>query len=170
MGIATFPAGSSGLSSVVRSVQRGVAASAGNITITSVDTTKTIVNSFSTSSAGSVAATGTVSAANGTASAFSSSATSGSIFIGSNPNQTPTTRTGGNYSYNPRYGGTAGPFAGVSFNQSAMNMNAQNIGLNATNISGGSTSLTSAVYGAYLINSTTITVTGPCRYEVIEYF
>ena len=167
MGIATFPAASSGLTSVIRSVQRGVAASAGNITISSVTVAKTIVNSFSTSSAGSVAATGTISAANGTASAFSSSAVSGGIFLGS---QSPANiKTGGNFSTSPRYGQSSGPFPGVSFNQNAMNLNAQNIGLNSTNLSGGSTSLTSAVYGAYLVDATTITVTGPCRYEVIEY-
>lgn len=168
MGIATFPAGSSGLSTVIRSVQRGVAASAGNITISSVTVAKTIVNSFSTASAGSVAATGSINAANGTASAFSSSATSGGIFIRGASSPT-STAAGGNYSYFPRYGQSAGPYPGVSFNQSAMNMNAQNVALNATSLTGGSTSLTTAVYGAYLVDATTITVTGPCRYEVIEY-
>ena len=168
MGIATFPAASGGLSSVVRSVQRGSASSAGNVAISSVDTTKTIVNSFSTSSAGSVAATGSINAATGTASAFSSSSSSGGIFMrgGSTPS---TVWTGGNYSYFPRYGNSAGPYPGVSFNLSDMNMNAQNVSLNATSLTGGSTSLTTAVYGAYLVNATTITVTGPCRYEVIEY-
>jgi hypothetical protein len=56
----------------------------------------------------------------------------------------------------------------VSLN--GQNTNGMNVGLNATNISGGSTNLVSATYGAYLTNSTTLTTTGPCRYEVVEYF
>jgi len=177
MGIATFPASSAGLASVVKSVQRGTAATAGNITITAVDTTKTQVFSFSTGSAGTVQATGTLSAASGTASAQSTSAASGNSSITlasgqiSNGNGS-TARPGANYSTNPRYG--APVFAGYSVNASlnvnAMNLNAQNVSLNATNLSGGTTSLTTAVYGVYLVNSTTLTATGACRYEVVEYF
>ena len=37
-------------------------------------------------------------------------------------------------------------------------------------LSGGSTSLTSASYGVTLTNSTTLTATGACRWEVIEYY
>jgi len=185
MGIAQIPAASSGLSAVIKSLQRGSAASAGNITITSVDTTKTVVNSFSTGASGSVAATGVVNAVNGSTSGAngSTSAQSGSgslsIFMGSSTVQGGngvTTRVGGNYSFLPRYGESFGPFAGASANQSfnvnAMNigMNAMNVAMNAANITGGSTNLTSAVNGAYLVNATTIYATGPCRYEVIEYF
>lgn len=35
--------------------------------------------------------------------------------------------------------------------------------------SGGSTSITVQEYGAYISNSTTIIVTGACRWEVVEY-
>jgi len=35
--------------------------------------------------------------------------------------------------------------------------------------SGGSTSVTTEEYGAYIVNSTTISVTGACRWEVVEY-
>jgi len=177
MGIATFPASSAGLASVVKSVQRGTASSAGNITITSVDVNKTQVFSFSTGSAGTVQATGTISAASGTASAQSTSAATGnsSLTLASqyiSGGNGPTVRAGANYSYNPRYGGNS--FAGYSVsatnNLNAMNVNAQNVSLNATNLSGGTTSLTTAVYGVYLINSTTLTATGACRYEVIEYY
>ena len=163
MGIATFPAASS---SPIRSIQRGVAASAGNITISSVDTTKTICNSFSTSSSGTVAASGALSAANGTASAQTGSTGTQSGAYG--PFQTfgPTSSP----QYFPpgagRYGGSNMP---INLNAGAMNVNAQNISLNATNLSGGTTNLVSAVFGVHLINSTTITATGPCRYEVIEY-
>lgn len=34
---------------------------------------------------------------------------------------------------------------------------------------GGTTSLVSASYGAYIVNSTTINVSGACRWEVVEY-
>ena len=39
----------------------------------------------------------------------------------------------------------------------------------AANLSGGSTNLTSASYGVYLSNSTTLVATGPCRWEVVEF-
>lgn len=166
MGIATFPAGSSGLSSVVRSLQRGEAVSAGNITISSVDTTKTIVNSFGTSSTGTVAATGTISAATGATSGASGtgSAQSGNVntFVQSYPAQGILNQNSGRYSGAISFGS--------NMNAQNLNLNAQNINLNTTSLSGGSNNLISASYGAYLAGSTTLTVTGPCRYEVIEYF
>jgi hypothetical protein len=184
MGIATFPAASAGLSSVVRSIQRGSASTAGNITITSVTTSKTQVLSFSTSSAGSVAATGAINAASGSTSAptgtMSATSTSGSgtIIAANAPiyGGTPGMQAGGTYTYNNRYGTQPGPYGSVAFNITQnvnagnVSMNAQNVSLNATNITGGSTSLTSAVYGAYLVDATTIYATGPCRYEVVEYY
>lgn len=166
MGIAQFPAGSAGLSSVVKSIQRGLAASAGDITITAVNTAKTIVNSFSTASAGTVAATGTISSATGTTGGSSGSASSqsGSVntFVQTWPAQGVLNQGGARYS----------PAISFGSNMNAQNisLNAENISLNSTSISGGSNNLVSAVYGAYLVNSTTITVTGACRYEVIEYF
>jgi hypothetical protein len=39
----------------------------------------------------------------------------------------------------------------------------------SVSISGGSTNLTTSEGGAYLANSTQITTTGACNYEVIEY-
>jgi hypothetical protein len=186
MGIATFPASSSGLSSAIKSLQRGSAASAGNITISAVDTTKTMVNSFSTASAGTVAATGTVSAANGTASGqttSNSAAYGGLDASGTYMGYAGSTGTPQPYVapyYSGRYGQTynpnnvpAAPFGGYmnsgTFGISAMNVNGQNIGLNATNLSGGSTNLMAGVYGAYLSSSTNLVVTGPCQYEVVEY-
>jgi hypothetical protein len=175
MGIATFPAASGGLSSAIKSIQRGVAASAGNITITAVDTTKTICNSFSTSSAGTVQATGTISATSGTASAASTSgaaiaATNRTVYAATNRGNFPILMIGG---LNGRYGtleANTTSQAIAATNLAAQNINAQNITTNATNLSGGTTALTTAVYGIHLVNATTITATGPCRYEVIEYF
>jgi hypothetical protein len=60
MGQSVFPAAAGG---GIKLVQRGQAVSAGNITITAVDTTKAFVRSFSEGAAGTVA---TNSASNGT--------------------------------------------------------------------------------------------------------
>jgi hypothetical protein len=180
MGIATFPAGSSGLSSAIKSIQRGVAASAGNITISSVDTTKTICNSFSTSSAGTVQATGTISATTGTVSATSTSgggiaATNRSVYGAQSSNSHgghAVVVTGGTR-YAPTFGVNAagsGTQAIAATNLAAQNINSASLNTNATNLSGGTTALTAAVYGIHLVNATTITATGPCRYEVVEYF
>jgi hypothetical protein len=69
MVISTFPVASSG----IKLVQRGQAVSAGSITITAVDTTKTFVRSFSEGAAGTVAtnssATGTLNPSGGSTAA-----------------------------------------------------------------------------------------------------
>ena len=114
MAINVFPASSGG---GVKSVQRGVASSAGTITITAVDTTKTYVNSYGTAAAGSVGST---------------SSASGSINMASNQ-----LAQGGNYN------------GGGSW-------------------TGGTTTLSAQNYGVSLTNSTTLTATGACRYEVVE--
>jgi hypothetical protein len=196
MGIATFPASSGGLSSAVKTVQRGEAVSAGNITITAVDVSKSQVTSFSTGSAGTVAATGAISAANGTTSGASTSGQTGTNTAGywryqGNPNfitmvanafpfQMPTpsdnsnsvhtwTYQGGRYGLVTVYVNEPASLSVQNVSLNGQNTNGMNVGLNATNISGGSTALTAATYGAYLSNSTTLVVTGPCRYEVVEY-
>jgi hypothetical protein len=69
--------------------------------------------------------------------------------------------------YNPiiQYDGSISTFG------NAMNTNGMNVGLNSTSLTGGTTSgLYAGQYGATLTNSTTITVTGPCSYQVIEYY
>ncbi len=172
MGIATFPS----VSSPIKSIQRGEAVAAGNITITTVDITKTMVNSFSTSAAGTVAASGTINAATGSTSATSTSGMSGNLnytyssaVYYFNPVGTA------NYNVNARYGTTPGPYPAATANfgttsNNGMNVNGANVSLNATNISGGSTNLVSANYGVYLSSSTNLVATGPCRYEVVEYY
>jgi hypothetical protein len=125
MSYSTFPA----TSSMIKSVQRGSAASAGNITISAIDTSKSFVTSFSTASAGSV---GTNSSTTGTL-----TPSGGNVSV-SSPSFNP---AGGSF---PNYVGTR-------------------------TYSGGSTSLISASYGAYIADSTTITTTGACRWEVVEY-
>jgi hypothetical protein len=117
-------------SSPIKSIQRGSAASAGNVTISSVNTSKAFVRSFATGSAGTVAGTGS---------------TSGTL----NP-------SGGNI-----FGAGGGGF--ISGGGSAATYSG------TRSLSAGATSLTSARYGAYLSNSTTLVVDGACRWEVVEY-
>jgi hypothetical protein len=172
MGIASFPASSSGLSSVVKSVQRGTAVSAGNITISSVDTSKSQVTSFSTGSTGYVQATGSINAANGSTSGTNSNGVSGYLTLSNTAfayGAGQTAYVGGSYNYFPRYQVRPGPYYGVSSYMSGFSTNAMNVGLNATSLTGGSTALTSAVYGAYLTSSTNLYATGPCQYEIVEY-
>jgi hypothetical protein len=40
----------------------------------------------------------------------------------------------------------------------------------AAALSGGTTDLSTAHYGVYLSDSTTLVATGPCRWEVVEYY
>ena len=47
--------------SPIKLIQRGLASSAGSITITAIDTTKSFIRSYSTGSAGTIGATGTES-------------------------------------------------------------------------------------------------------------
>jgi hypothetical protein len=125
MSYSTFPASSS----IIKSIQRGSSASAGNVTISSVNVSKSFINSFSNGSAGSIA---TNSSTNGT--------------------YTPQGGNFGQYSqsYNPGSGSWPNLVGTRSF-------------------SGGSTSLNASSYGAYIIDSTTIALTGACRWEVVEY-
>lgn len=124
MGSKIYPS----VSSPVKSTQRGTSSSAGNITISSVDTSKSFVTSFSTGSAGTVAGSGNTSG-----------------------------------TYTPSGGAVGAP--GGNFNQSGSFPTYSG----TRSLSGGSTSLASARYGAYLINSTTITVTGACSWQIVEY-
>jgi hypothetical protein len=118
------------VSSPIKSIQRGSAASSGSVTISSVNTSKAFVKSFSTGSAGTAAGTGTTSG--------TYSPSGGNIF-GSG---------GGGFISG---GGSAPTYSGTR------------------SLSAGATSLTSARYGAYLSNSTTLVVDGACNWEVIEY-
>lgn len=47
--------------------------------------------------------------------------------------------------------------------------NMGNVNLNASNITGGTNNLVSAVVQGYLSNSTTLVVSGACRWEVVEF-
>lgn len=115
-------------SSIIKSIQRGSTASAGNITVSAVDISKSFVTSFSTGSTGTVA---------------SNSSTSGTY----TPSGGSVGAPGGNFNSSgsfPTYSGTR-------------------------SLSGGTTSLASSRYGAYLLNSTTVTATGACSWQLVEY-
>jgi len=43
------------------------------------------------------------------------------------------------------------------------------VAMNITNLSGGTNNLIAAVVTGFLANSTTLTVSGACRYEVVEF-
>lgn len=117
------------VSSAIKSIQRGTTASSGAITISSVNTLKSFVTSFSTGSAGTVATnsseSGTLTPSGGSVATQANGAMGGGSF--------------------PNFIGTR-------------------------SLSGGSTSLTSAEYGVSLTNSTTLTATGACRWQVVEYY
>lgn len=178
MALATFPS----VSSPIKNVQRGVSVAAGDITITAVNTSKTMVTSFSNGSDGTVAPSGNIAAYTGSTSGRSFGArggnASGNSSSAGNAPAIPTSASSYVISTSPRYGtyygisvaysALGGSYLGITID--AVNTNGENVTLNSSNMSGGTTNLVSAQYGAYLVDSTTITVTGPCRYEVIEYY
>ena len=151
MAIATYPTASSG---GIKSVQRGQAVSSGNITITSVDTTKTFVRSISEGASGTVATNSTNAAYNSTAAQHAlrqaggggSTSTAGNLLTFANPTA-PTSQA--NY--------------WVSFADSHTITGATSA------MSGGTMDATTKQFGVYLSNSTTLVATGACRWEVVEF-
>jgi len=158
MGINQYPVASTAL---IKSIQRGVAASAGNITISAVDTTKTTVRSFSTGSAGTVAARGTL----GGTSTFVNNTSTGSS---SPTNETYVAGVAYAQGYSPPQRYSGGGYYTYSYTINAAVANTETIN-HAGTLSGGTTDLTAAKFGVYLSNSTTLVATGPCRYEVVEF-
>ena len=150
-----------------------------------------MVRSFSVGSSGTVAATGTVGAQS-----ISANASATSLNFGTISNRVPGTNatnvgwsTGTIVSGQVATGfGFAQPLDAVGNSQNWASyslgtgtilpgpartwpIQAQSIpgNISSTNITGGSTNLTSAEFGIYLVDSTTITATGACRWEVIEF-
>ena len=147
MGVANVPAASAG--GGISSVQRGSAGASGNVTITAVDIAKSFVTIFGSASSGTVASTGaisaTINAVNGNNSAVNLNTGDGA-HLGN---------TGNVYVSNNR-AVNAGTFAGNTTSFS-------------TNITGGTNNLVAAQVTGFLANSTTLTVSGACRYEVVEF-
>lgn len=126
----------------IKLVQRGQAVSAGNITITAVDTTKTFVRSFSEGASGTVATNSTVAAHNI-----------------SQPSIIPTGRTVGGSIYIDNNGSGHNCFTIPATTYSEA----------SAALSGGTMDATTKQMGVYLVNSTTLTATGACRWEVVEF-
>ena len=149
MAVSSLVAASSG---GIKNVQRGLAGSAGTVTITAVDTAKAFVNVFGTASSGTVAASGTI-------------ASSTSSF--------PQTRLGipavfeGGLTTALKYSDSG--LSGINNNQSVGVIPATTITNNSTSISGGTTNLVAAVVQGYLSGSTSLVVSGACRWEVVEF-
>lgn len=120
MGLSVFPAPAGG---GIKSVQRGLASSAGTVTITSVDISKSFVNVYGTASSGTIAA-------------------SADVVV----NSINLARAG-------YQNGTGGNSAGTF----------------SASLSGGSNNLVAATTQGYLSNSTSLVVSGACRWEVVEF-
>ena len=171
MGLATFPLPSAG---GIKSVQRGLAAGAGTVTITAVNIAKSFVNVFGTTSTGTVAATGNINAMNGTLNGYNGtlSATTGSNsqtnFNSGNNNPQLTTNYSG-WTPAGNMGGTT--LAAGTINTNAQNaaFNAKTLSTNATTLTGSSNNLVSGVVQGYLSGSTSLEVSGACRWEVVEF-
>jgi hypothetical protein len=150
MAVSSLVAASSG---GIKNVQRGSAGGAGTVTITAVNIAKAFVNVFGTSSSGTVAASGTVA---------------------SHTSSFPQTRLGipngfeGSLTTALKYS-DSGTLNGINVNQSVGVIPATTISNNSASISGGTTNLVAAVVQGYLSDSTSLVVSGACRWEVVEF-
>ncbi len=154
MGIQQIPLASGG---GIKLVQRGQAVSAGNITITAVDTTKTFVRSFSEGASGTVATNSTVAS-------HSSTVPQHQLGVATNIWSTTTHHT--------RFGNSSNPDnipSGLNTSQSVGVVPSYNISNPSVSMSGGTMDATTKQFGVHLANSTTLTATGACRYEVVEF-
>ena len=158
MAINTYPA----IASPVKSVQRGSAGGAGTVTITAVDISKSMVHIFGTTSSGTVSAS------------FNMSMNAGN-----------TTAFGENAFNTNNFGDTRIPYSGSTQNwgsnqpqTNGINRNAGNVGSWFTSVAvnsgtasvgAGSTNLVAAVVQGYLSGSTSLVVSGACRWEVVEF-
>lgn len=148
MAINTYPA----IASPVKSVQRGSAAGAGTVTITSVDTSKSFVSIQGTIGSGTVSAS------------FNMSMNAGSMTM-----EAPA-GFASNFGewWNPTGGSTSGGSSTGrpgSWNWSkALTVNSGNASVGA-----GSNNLIAGQVQGYLSGATSLVVSGACRWEVVEY-
>lgn len=152
MALATYPS----VSSPVKSVQRGSAAGAGTVTITAVDINKSFVNIQGTTSSGTVSAS------------FNMSMNAGNVTIPHGP--TGIHSHTNNNSFLMPVGASSTNSNYISSNPTVSSFNttsAVNAG-NAT-VGAGSNNLVAAQIQGYLSNSTSLVVSGACRWEVVEY-
>jgi hypothetical protein len=157
MAISVIPAPSAG--GGIKAVQRGVAASAGTVTITAVTMDKSFVTVYGTASTGTVGGSAAVAAANGSTSGYSGNANASNI---------------SSYYYGPQNAiPVNAPSANTTktspMNGSSYNANGMNISFNGQALSGGTNNLVAAVVQGYLSSSTSLVVSGACRWEVVEF-
>lgn len=152
MAINTYPA----VASPIKSIQRGSAAGAGTVTITAIDISKSTVNVFGSASSGTVAAS-----------------------FGLNAPGSGNVRLHGVSSYHQNNFGQVQAPTGATFGNTWTNSNGGNnyywyfdTAVNAGTAptpNAGSNNLVAAVVQGYLSNSTSLVVSGACRWEVVEY-
>lgn len=154
MALSTYPS----VSSPVKSVQRGSAAGAGTVTITAVDISKSFVNVFGTTSSGTVSASFNMSMNAGSFNLIGVNRPDGANVYSNT--RAPANRNG---TENGTSTGTGGYTNGSFFNK--------NVAVNSGNASvgAGSNNLVAAVVQGYLSNSTSLVVSGACRWEVVEF-
>jgi hypothetical protein len=159
MAINTYPA----IASPVKSVQRGSAAGAGTVTITAIDISKSMVNVFGTTSSGTVAASFGLNAPGA-----GNTTIIGPAFRGTSTN---------NYA-SARRPNAASAVTGFTYSGGGDNANTQSfwwsqaVAVNAGSAptpNAGSNNLVAAVVQGHLSNSTSLVVTGACRWEVVEF-
>lgn len=152
MAVSSLVAASSG---GIKNVQRGLAGGAGTVTITAVNTAKAFVNVFGTTSSGTVAASGTV---------------------GSHTSTFPQTTLGSPTVYDgatamSRFYKDSAPavVSGFTATVGVATIPSTSISNGSATISGGTTNLVAAVVQGYLSDSTSLVVSGACRWEVVEF-
>jgi hypothetical protein len=152
MAVSSLVAASSG---GIKNVQRGSAGGAGTVTITAVNIAKAFVNVFGTASSGTVAASGTVGSHNST---FPQTTIGG------------TTVNDGQLSAVRWYKDSApAVVSGLLQSTSIGTIPSATISNSSATISGGTTNLVAAVVQGYLSDSTSLVVSGACRWEVVEF-
>jgi len=146
MGIASIPAPSAG--GGISSVQRGSAGASGNVTITAVNIAKSFVTIFGSASSGTVVPSFGLSDSNFTLVGLGAGyANTNNAYFG--PGSGLATGNVGNGLAN----------AGFQINRT----------ITQGAVNAGSNNLVAAQVTGFLANSTTLTVSGACRYEVVEF-
>lgn len=161
MGVTVFPAAGGG--GGIKSVQRGLASGAGTVTITAINTGKSFVNIYGTTSSGNVAASFNLSAA-----------ASGNTTIAGNVQQGLNNTSGGiNLCFFPTGANklNTAQTSSPGNNNLVMDTWLYTSAVNAANynVGGGSNNLVAAVVQGYLSGSTSLEVSGACRWEVVEF-
>jgi len=154
MGVANVPSAAGG---GIKSVQRGSAAGSGNVTITAVDITKSFVTVFGSASSGTVSSSFGMSVAAGNVALIGTTEWNSVNAEMYRPNGSNAAGTPNRFGSNNNITTEGSWTATVASNVGAVTVNA------------GSNNLVAAQVTGFLANATTLTVSGACRYEVVEF-